>query len=72
METIFQIGNSKGRPLLRRPRCRWERNIKMSVREIRHDVRNRFNWFWAGSSGECDHSGVSSCFSNAGNFVTGA
>jgi hypothetical protein len=32
------VGRSEGKRPLRRPRCRWENNIKMELREIGIDV----------------------------------
>jgi hypothetical protein len=37
------VGRSEGRRPLRRPRCRWEDNIKMDLREIGID---EVNWIW--------------------------
>jgi hypothetical protein len=45
------VGRLEGKRLLGRPRCRWECNIKMDLREIGIDVANwirlaqdRFQW----------------------------
>jgi hypothetical protein len=43
------VGRSKGKIPLRRPRRRWEDNIKLDLREIRIDG---FGWLRIGSSGE--------------------
>jgi hypothetical protein len=37
------VGRHKGKRLLGRPRCRWEDNIKMDLREIGID---EVNWIW--------------------------
>jgi hypothetical protein len=37
------IGRTEGKRLLGRPKCRWEDNIKMDLREIGMDV---MNWIW--------------------------
>jgi hypothetical protein len=37
------VGRPKGKRLLGRPRCRWEDNIKMDVREIGIEGGN---WTW--------------------------
>jgi hypothetical protein len=37
------VGRPEGKRPLGRPRCRWEDNIKMDLREIEIDV---LNWIW--------------------------
>jgi hypothetical protein len=37
------VGRSEGKRLLGRPRCRWEDNIKLDLREIGTDGAN---WIW--------------------------
>jgi hypothetical protein len=47
----FYVGRPEGKGPLGRPRCRWEDNIKMNLREIRIEGTN-----WIQSSGEfCEH-----------------
>jgi hypothetical protein len=38
--TGFWLGGPKARDQLRRPRCRWEDNIRMDLREIGIDEAN--------------------------------
>jgi hypothetical protein len=37
------VGRPKGKRPLGRPRCRWEDNIKLDLRELGFD---RANWIW--------------------------
>jgi len=44
------IGKPEGKILLGRPRCRWENNIRMDLREIGWGVYTRFIWLRIGTS----------------------
>jgi len=45
------VGKPEGKKYLVRPRCRWEDNIRMGLREIRGKVCAGFIWLRIGSSG---------------------
>jgi hypothetical protein len=45
------IGRPEGKRPLRRPRRRWEDNIKLDLMEIGVDGRTGFRWLTIGSSG---------------------
>jgi len=63
------VGKPKGKRLLGRPRCRWEDNIKLDLREI--GIAG-FGWLRIGSSGRlCEHgSEHSGSIKKAGYFLT--
>jgi hypothetical protein len=45
------IGESKGKRSLRRPKCKWEDNIRIDLREIGGKARTGFIWLRTGTSG---------------------
>jgi len=45
------VGRSEGKRPLGRPRCRWEDNSKMDLREIGSMGQTGFIWLRIGSSG---------------------
>jgi hypothetical protein len=45
------VGRPEGKGPLGRPRCRWEDNIKMDLREIEIVGRTGFSWLRIGSRG---------------------
>jgi hypothetical protein len=45
------VGRLEGKRPLRRPRRRWEDNIKMDLGEVGIDGRTGFSWLRIGSSG---------------------
>jgi hypothetical protein len=45
------VGKPEGNRPLRRPRHRWEDNIKMDLREIGFGVQTEFIWLRIGTSG---------------------
>jgi hypothetical protein len=51
MYTVLFVGKPEGKRLLRRPRHRWEDNIRMDLREIRSKVWAGCIWLRVGSSG---------------------
>jgi hypothetical protein len=46
---IVLVGNPEGKKPLRRPRRRWEDEIKMYLREISWGKRSRFSWLRNGT-----------------------
>jgi hypothetical protein len=44
------VGRPEGKRPLGRPRCRWEDNIKMDIRDIGSMVQTRFSWLRIASS----------------------
>jgi hypothetical protein len=45
------VGRPEGKRPPRRPRHRWDSNIKLDLREIRMMGQTRFSWLRIGSSG---------------------
>jgi hypothetical protein len=46
------VGKPEGRRPLERPRCRWEDNIKMDLREVGWGAWTRSIWLRIGTGGE--------------------
>jgi len=46
----FLVGKPEGRRPLGRPRCRWEDNIKMDLREV-EGVETGWSWLRIGTDG---------------------
>ena len=45
------VGKPEGKRLLRRPRCRWENNIKMDLQEVGGVVGTGWSWLRIGTGG---------------------
>jgi hypothetical protein len=61
------VGRPEGRRPLERPRCRWEDNIKMDLREIGF---GEVDWIhWAQVAGSCEHGDEPSGSIKCGEFL---
>jgi hypothetical protein len=61
------MGEPEGKRQLRRPRRRWEDNIKMDVQEVGGDCGD---WLELAQAGTCEYGEVPSGLKNAGNSLT--
>jgi hypothetical protein len=63
------VGKPKGKRPLRRPRRRWDDNIKMDLEEVLWGLDGA-GLGWGQVAGTCEYGKELSNYKNAGNFLT--